>query len=103
MEWVVILACVLLLMVFATFPPRTEKWRRARKRFWRMSALAAILVAINGYLLDAFGTADTFVPGAVWLGALFVLAVVTAVWLHAAQMIHQERSQWRRNQELERL
>ena len=93
--WIAILIALLPPLVLAALQPHTENWRRARKRFWIVSALAATLVAVCVALHKVFGPGVLAGPAAVWMGALFVFAVVMAVWLHALETVRSERREWR--------
>jgi uncharacterized membrane protein YdcZ (DUF606 family) len=83
------LACILPPLVLAALPPRTEKWRRARKLFWIASALAGAIVAVWIAFIKPLG------PAGLWMGALFGLAVMAAICIHAIETIRSERRERR--------
>lgn len=87
--WLLALLAVLPPFVLAALPPRTEKWRRARKMFWIASGLLVALGAAGLAFVNPLG------PAAIWMGTLFALVTALAFWLLAVETIRTERGAWR--------
>ncbi|MBN9117696.1 MAG: hypothetical protein J0I06_00745 [Planctomycetes bacterium] len=87
--WLAILIGVLPPLTLAALPPRTEKWRRARKRFWRLLPLAVTIGATGIVFINPLG------PAIVVFGTLFVFTVVLGFMWHALGTVRTERSGWR--------
>jgi hypothetical protein len=84
--------------VMAAFPPRTEKWRRARKLFWIATALGIITLAATVVVIEVIGRAAFFLgPAILWIGALLINATALAVWCYAVGTIRSEWSEWRKH------
>lgn len=75
--------------VFAAFPPRTPRWRTARKVYWIAFPIATAWFAANLALLDPAGPAVLYYGS--WLG--FVIAA--SAWAWAGGTIRGEWSLWR--------
>lgn len=69
--------------------PRTERWRRARRRFWRLLPAWAGVAAANVAFVDPAG------PAWLYYGAWLVFVVVLALWCIAVGHIRGEWGEWR--------
>lgn len=80
--------------VFAALPPRTERWRYARKIYWIVFPIAVGVCVFNLEVVDPAG------PAAVYYGAWLVFVLLVTVWAIATGTIRSEWAQYR--QELRR-
>lgn len=86
--WLPLLVPLIPLLVLAARSPHTEKWRRARKRFWIILPITVALAAASVAFIDFLG------PAAIWLGALLALLILAAVMGVALATIRNERNAW---------
>ena len=88
LAWLAILVPLLPPLVLAARRPYTEKWHRARKRFWLTLPPTVALAAASVAFIDFLG------PAAIWLGALFALLILATVLGVAVATIRNERNEW---------
>jgi hypothetical protein len=69
--------------------PHTEKWRRARTRFWLTFPLLVALGAASVAFIDLLG------PAVIWMSALLALLILAAVAGVALGTMVKERHEWR--------
>ena len=86
--WVAILIPLVPPLVLAARRPSTEKWRRARKRFWLTLPLTVAIAATSVAFIDFLG------PAIIWLGALLALTLLAAILNVALATIRNERNEW---------
>jgi hypothetical protein len=100
--WLAILIAFVPPMVFATFRPHTEAWRRARRLFWATTALGAVTLGATIAAVAVVGP-DKFLlgPAVGWGGALLLNCAALAVWCRAVGTIRSEWSDWRERQRTE--
>jgi hypothetical protein len=88
MAWIAILLPLIPPLVLAARRPHTEKWRRARKRFWLTLPLGIAIAVASVAFINFLG------PPIIWLSALLALLIVAAVLGTALATIRNERSEW---------
>jgi hypothetical protein len=86
--WLALLLPLIPPLVLAARRPHTEKWRRARKRFWITLPFGIAIAAASLAFINFLG------PAAIWLGALLTLMILAVIMGVALATIRNERNEW---------
>ena len=87
--WIAIILPLIPLLVLAARRPHTEKWRRARTRFWLLAVVEGALVAVWIAFINLLG------PALIWMSALLAMLIVAAFMGVALATIIREYRAWR--------